>query len=286
MVELNPQVPRLWSVNALLSGRSRSLASGPHEGTLSVKTVVSGHCVYRTRTKVFRLQPGVFTVLPEGRAYELEISRPCETLSVFFRPGFLQEVEAAATGIDLDSPEVGSARNGFAMPERLEAAPSRLHSLALRLQSALKMGEDPMLAETLVLEAAREVASYSTEAQRESESLGYARLPVRQEAFRRLNRARDLLIDEMDKPLRLADLAREACLSPSQFHFLFRSAFGVSPHAFLTARRVDRAVLLLGTTDWPLWSIASAVGFKSESHLCRLVARATGRRTSELRSVP
>jgi AraC family transcriptional regulator len=84
-------------------------------------------------------------------------------------------------------------------------------------------------------------------------------------------------IDEhLAEDLALANLAAAANLSPYHFARLFKGSTGLAPHQYIIQRRVERAKLLLSTTDWPLSSIAHRVGFANESHLARHFKRLTG----------
>ena len=76
--------------------------------------------------------------------------------------------------------------------------------------------------------------------------------------------------------LSLSDLAAVASLSPYHFARLFKTSLGSSPHQYIIHRRVERAKLLLVTTNWSLTSIAHTVGFASESHLALHFKRLTG----------
>ena len=86
---------------------------------------------------------------------------------------------------------------------------------------------------------------------------------VHDELFRRLCRSRDYLAAGLDQPLRLADAAREACLSPYHYHRLFARAFGETPHDFLTRLRMDRAKRLLAREQLPVTEVCFAVGYES-----------------------
>jgi AraC-like DNA-binding protein len=81
--------------------------------------------------------------------------------------------------------------------------------------------------------------------------------------FRRLCRSRDYLAAGMDQPLRLADAAREACISPYHYHRLFARTFGETPHEFLTRLRIDRAKQLLVREQLPVTEVCLAVGYES-----------------------
>src|SRR5215472_16916028 len=83
------------------------------------------------------------------------------------------------------------------------------------------------------------------------------------ETFRRLCRARDRLAAEYQAKLSLEQAAREACLSPFHFHRLFTSAFGQTPHDFVTARRMDYAKRLLAQGDMSVTAVCFEVGYSS-----------------------
>jgi AraC-like DNA-binding protein len=82
-------------------------------------------------------------------------------------------------------------------------------------------------------------------------------------AARHLLRARDLADRCYAEPLTVADLAREAGLSPAHFSRAFRAAFGEPPHRYVLTRRLERAAALLRDTDRPVTEIALAVGWSS-----------------------
>lgn len=86
---------------------------------------------------------------------------------------------------------------------------------------------------------------------------------VEEETFKRLCRSRDFLAASLDQPVRLADAAGAACLSPFHYHRLFARAFGETPHDFLTRLRIDRAKQLLARDRVPVTEVCLAVGYES-----------------------
>src|SRR5690349_22998979 len=80
---------------------------------------------------------------------------------------------------------------------------------------------------------------------------------------RHLVRARDLADSRYVEPLGVDDLARAAGLSRAHFSREFRRAFGVSPHAYLLTRRLERAAALLRMTDRSVADICFSVGLQS-----------------------
>ncbi len=86
---------------------------------------------------------------------------------------------------------------------------------------------------------------------------------------RRLQRVVDVIQSGAAEPLSLERLAEVAALSP--FHFLrsFRRTTGMTPHAYVTARRMDEAMRLFTRSDLTLAEIARQVGYANVSHFQR-----------------
>jgi AraC-like DNA-binding protein len=80
----------------------------------------------------------------------------------------------------------------------------------------------------------------------------------------------------LDKQLRLADLAAITRLSTSYFSIAFRRSFGVSLGRYLAHQRVERAQTLMLSTDTSLSQIALACGFCDQAHLSRQFRQAVG----------
>jgi len=78
-----------------------------------------------------------------------------------------------------------------------------------------------------------------------------------------LRRARDLIAREYAEPLDLDAMAREAGYSRFHFARAFASAYGETPHAYLTRRRIERAKTLLRTANLSVTEICFLVGFSS-----------------------
>ncbi|QDL95980.1 helix-turn-helix transcriptional regulator [Rhodopseudomonas palustris] len=80
----------------------------------------------------------------------------------------------------------------------------------------------------------------------------------------------------IDRSLRIKDLAQLVDLSASHFARAFRGSVGVAPRNFVLERRVERAKLLMQGTDLPLSEIALACGLSDQAHLSRIFRRFTG----------
>ena len=73
----------------------------------------------------------------------------------------------------------------------------------------------------------------------------------------------------LENPLPLADVAREAGLSQRQLERLFRTHTGVTAVQYYLGSRLDRARSLVTQTEMPLLAVAVACGFSSQEYFAR-----------------
>lgn len=92
----------------------------------------------------------------------------------------------------------------------------------------------------------------------------------------RLERARQLLEDNLAEDLPLADLAAAAELSPFHFHRLFRGLIGEPVAAHVRRLRLERAAHRLRQTDDEILTVAVDVGYSSNEAFTRAFARRFG----------
>jgi AraC-like DNA-binding protein len=111
---------------------------------------------------------------------------------------------------------------------------------------------------------------------REAELLPAARAATREELYRRVHRARDFAAASFDQPITLNELANVAGLSPNHLLRTFRQAFGQTPHQYLTTLRLQRAQLLLSSSDVSVTEICFSIGFESLGSFSWLFRRRFG----------
>ena len=78
-----------------------------------------------------------------------------------------------------------------------------------------------------------------------------------------LRRARDVADRDFAQPLTLRDMAQAANLSKFHFARAFANAYGETPRAYLTRRRIERAKDLLRAANLTVTEISLLVGFES-----------------------
>lgn len=86
----------------------------------------------------------------------------------------------------------------------------------------------------------------------------------------RIDRAIDLVVRDLARPLSLPDVAAAAGLSPYHFHRLFKAAVGETLHQFVKRLRLERALFLMSHAPRrSLTEVALDCGFSSSSDFSR-----------------
>jgi AraC-like DNA-binding protein len=160
-------------------------------------------------------------------------------------------LDAALVGAAVDRPDladpllrrrVGQLHAALALPGEEFEAESRLAFVGERLRRHLTPGDPPV-----------------------------PEPPVRGLAAR----LRDLLDAHLTERLTLEQAARELHAHPAHLVRAFGAAFGIPPHGYVVARRVDLARRLL-LDGMPAVETAVAAGFHDQSHLTRHFRRVLG----------
>jgi AraC family transcriptional regulator, arabinose operon regulatory protein len=93
----------------------------------------------------------------------------------------------------------------------------------------------------------------------------------------------ELIQEEPGRRWAVAELARRAGFSRSQFTRRFAIDTGLSPERFLIQARIERAARLLRETDMRIGQIADALGYCDVFHFSRQYRQVTGKTASEHR---
>ncbi len=91
-----------------------------------------------------------------------------------------------------------------------------------------------------------------------------------------LAHARDLIDTSWHLPLSLDQISKFIGFSRHHFIRAFRRAYGITPHRYLTRRRIEKAQYLLAFTDMSVTDICYEVGFRSLGSFSTQFRRYTG----------
>jgi AraC family transcriptional regulator len=213
------------------------------------------------RSVVGDIRPGSAVVTGADGVTWLRVPEPTEALEIYPDPELLRTL--AGGPVAVERPVVGAA-------------------------DGVVLGIGSVLRRAHVVDAYLSDVAASTLAHRLAAHLltRYGGVPVPPAPGTLDARAVDRVAEYVDSalagPVTLDRLAAVAGFSPYHFARAFRGATGLTPHGFVTSRRMDRACRLLPAQ--PVDAAARAVGFSNLSHFRRVFRRHTGRPPSAYRN--
>ncbi len=221
--------------------------------------VTSGEAEHVVNGHASSLAPGHAFLLSPADFHELRVRRagPLECYNVVLEPGLVERHLASLT----------TSSGGIDLPwhaEDFADAAADLRRLRRELEEprlGSRIAVDALVAGLVVELARRCVAPEVPPARIDDPDLHAAVLMVDRH-FR--------------EPLRLADVAARAHLSPNYFSERFREYTGTSFQAYLQERRLRFAQSLLTATTLSVTEVCHAAGFNSLSHFGRAYRRRYG----------
>jgi AraC-like DNA-binding protein len=88
--------------------------------------------------------------------------------------------------------------------------------------------------------------------------------------------AKSLLLENLEGNISIEHVAQACNLSRGYFIRAFRETTGMTPYQWLLSQRIDRARVLLRSSNVPLAEVAIACGFADQSHFTRIFAGIVG----------
>lgn len=140
---------------------------------------------------------------------------------------------------------------------------SALGKKLLRISDKLKSSypDVSFIDEEFFLELAEDVIKHEYENLRKLDSLSAHKISTRKEILKRLLRGKYFIEENFKEKISVKDIARISCLSEFHFFRSFKEAFSISPHNYLTQKRLQEAQKLLMKDNFSVGEIAIICGF-------------------------
>ena len=97
------------------------------------------------------------------------------------------------------------------------------------------------------------------------------------------SRVQEYIHSHICEEIDIDELSEVACITKTYLIRLFRKEFGTSPLQYINKKKVERAQLLLCTTDMPVKEVAYRIGFNDQSYFIRMYRKVTGTTPQEYR---
>ena len=214
------------------------------------------------------VENGSLTIVPAGSNYKWVTKGPIEFAHLYISPALIMHTAARMDrGTPLD------------LLDRVGCHDPLLESL---YSAMLNENRYPLLAEPLYLDSLLE--TFLMRLLRKHSTAVSGPGPSREKLPKhRLTRVKEFVEERLEFAITLADLAQIAGGSVYHFSRAFKNTVGDSPYSYVLRRRIERAKMLIGSTDLALAEIANACGFRNTLHLSKTFSRLVGINPSRYR---
>lgn len=265
--------------NVILNGKFSYLYYPAHWTTLSFKFAFGGYEYYIMDKMKYGVDNSSFLILNRDTIYEslIDSADTVETLTLNFTEKFINDVYHSCFNNEeylLDYPEVRDKHpvNFF---QKLYPADDIVAAITGRMRKNISEGNTCCLNELMHL-LMEYVFKKQLKASIEADKITSKKRSTRYELFNRLNTAKDYISSNYNTKIELNDLGKISTLSPHHLLRKFKSAFGITPHNYLTKIRIKKAEEFLRQSEKSVTEICQEVGFESLSSFGILFKRKTG----------
>jgi AraC-like DNA-binding protein len=265
---------RFHNSNVVIHAKSRAVEYPVHWSSLTIKCAFGGQEHYESNNMHYTVDDDHFLVFNNGKMYSSWISSrsEVESFTLNINPSFEQEAVRSVvrkTNEQLDDP-FSTTQYDFRFTERLY----KHEDIVTRVLRKIRNGsEDESL---LFYHLMEDLMLLQSKTNNEIARIDKSKRSTQVEIFNRLIRARDYIHSCYSQEITIEDLAGVACMNTFYFLRQFRNAFGVTPHRFLTLRRMEVAASLLRSTSLPVSEVCIDSGFSDLSSFAKLFRRHYG----------
>jgi AraC family L-rhamnose operon transcriptional activator RhaR len=250
--------------------RQTALNAHRHE-FLEIVVVLSGFGIHQTGSYRHRVEVGDVLVIGESRAHGYRETCNLNLVNIFVRADLMRRIGRGLGELPGYSRLFAPRARRFRSHLRLN--PAELGQVENWIDGLDRESSSPGKAGVLLQEAYLTLIIGLLARQTPGAETGRERAPERS-----LGQLLTWVEKNLGRPLRIADLAREAGMSERSFHRKFVETFGIPPGRHVLESRIRRASALLrhyGTAR-QVGEVARECGFEDVNYFTRCFRRETG----------
>lgn len=267
--------------NVIIHCLGKNIYYPTHWGPLSIKCAFEGKEYYQKNRCKYAVSENNFLLLNEGTEYSsyIEPGQEVESLTVNFNIKYQSEVaRTVLSGNDklLDDPFIIGNR-GILVEEKLFNYNPGISALIYKIKGLTEnFHENTELINEALYFLLEAILLSNAGLSNEIKDINAAKPSTRREMYRRLNEVKDYIDSCFNEDITLDDLSKIALMSP--FHLLrqFKKNYRITPHQYLTSRRLDRAKESVLHSNASLSDICFMIGFSDISSFSKLFKRRFG----------
>jgi len=242
-----------------------------------------GDKVYHTDEEKFSLAPGQFLLLDHHQNCILDHHTQTEALAINIRvhQSFIEQALYTyrnSTETLLDNPYDNQTYEGQFYQGVFRLDDNQLGRYLADVVSKLDVYSDELWVNETELfhQAATSILLLQQQITDCTSRVPAKKTTTQKELFRRLNRAKMMIDDNLSSAMNITTLSKESSLSESHFLRSYKSMFGMSPYQYLLQRKVEAAAVCLQNSKESLTNIAFQLGFADLSSFSKSFKKVKG----------
>lgn len=252
-----------------------------HISPLSIKCSMKGRENYSTSSGNYGVTAGTYLILNQGQICSSNIhsSDDVETFSIYFDSKFANEsIKSLMTPSDqLLNVSFLSNYQPVHFFEKLYSHNYTLSPTIMKLRLASKFNyDDEDWLKDQFFEVMEKLLIVHRNLYKEIQKLPPIKFSTKTELYKRICRAKEFIDSCYANQITNETISKEACLSQYHFLRLFKSIFKLTPHQYLTKKRIEKARYFLSHTEMSVTEICFETGFDSVSSFSWLFKKKFG----------
>lgn len=257
-------------------------------GSTSIKSFYNGSVEYRLNSGTRTIDSNRYLLLNDHQPYTIQIdsTQQVESFCVFFAPGYIERAAMDMIGSDqwlLDNPHHPSSLHIELIDKTYwndDIVTPKIH----RLRAVYpKFRTDQIWIEEQLVDLMQSVLLLHSDVISRMNKITSSRVSTREELYRRVSIANEVILEHFREPLSLEQLSKAAMLSVNHLIRNYMQVYGVTPHQHIVTLRLMEAERLLKKSSLSVSEVCSSVGFESLGSFITIFHRKRGVSPGEFR---
>jgi AraC family transcriptional regulator len=234
--------------------------------TLAIKYVVDGLEQYKIGYTNYDVKTDKFLLINPQQAHDVylearkDVTGVCINIDLSIVNDVLNNFRLMPSQL-LNDPAVSISQDIVVYNQVYNTHDSGFGYLLKQLGKSFIYGQQLNLNEGLYYQLAAELLSQQCLVKNTISRIRAEKLSTQNELYRRIEKGREMIEDNLFLPLNISEVACAAAMSPFHFSRTFKAVYKMAPHQYIVARRLEQAGRHLKCNHLSIAEIAVKTGF-------------------------
>ncbi len=235
------------------------------KSSLSVKLVLSGTERYRIDSTRYDLQAGEFLLVEEAQEVHISFEEKelAEGICFFLDEEYLRQTFSlmSQTKLALDKEvDLDSVTYPF-VAKKYSLTQSDFGKYLQKVCLHIQQNKDLHLSEDFFFDFLAQLVHHQSSIFPLVNKLKSAKLSTRKELYRRIEKSKDYIMQNLSQSISIRELAIVSNLSEVQLHRIFKLIYGCTPYQYILKHKLALAESMIKTKNLTMSDIAISLGF-------------------------